>query len=256
MPNGQADGRVEFDIVANNSNAKRTISETTQYIEKESKKWESDAKSSADGMESAFGKALKGIAAGFSAVAAGKALVNLGAQAINLASDLEEVQNVVDVTFGSDANKIGEWAKKAGDQFGLTETQAKKFASTLGAMMKSAGLAGPEITNMSTDLAGLAADMASFYNLDFETAFQKIRAGISGETEPLKQLGINMSVANLEAFALSQGLKKTFNEMTQGEQVMLRYQYMMQATSDAQGDFARTSDGYANSLRRMEPSSV
>jgi hypothetical protein len=105
---------------------------------------------------------------------------------------------------------------------------------------------------MSTDLAGLAADMASFYNLDFDTAFQKIRSGISGETEPLKQLGINMSVANLEAFALQQGLGKTFSEMNQGEQVMLRYQYLMQATADAQGDFARTSDGYANATRKLE----
>jgi hypothetical protein len=105
---------------------------------------------------------------------------------------------------------------------------------------------------MSTDLAGLAADMASFYNLDFDTAFQKIRSGISGETEPLKQLGINMSVVNLEAFALSKGITKAFNDMSQGEQTMLRYQYIMQATSDAQGDFARTSDGYANSMRTLE----
>ena len=159
----------------------------------------------------------------------------------------------MDVTFGEQgAAAIESWAKKAGQQFGLTETQAKKFTSTLGAMMKSAGLTGDEIVNMSTDMAGLAADMASFYNLDFDTAFQKIRAGISGETEPLKQLGINMSVANLEAFALQKGLGKTFNEMSQGEQVMLRYQYMMQATSDAQGDFARTSDGFANSTRMLE----
>ena len=134
----------------------------------------------------------------------------------------------------------------------MTETQAKKFTSTLGAMMKSAGMSGDEIIGMSTDLAGLAADMASFYNLDFETAFQKIRSGISGETEPLKQLGINMSVANLEAYALSKGITTAFNSMTQGEQTMLRYQYMMQATADAQGDFSRTADGFANASRRVE----
>lgn len=195
---------------------------------------------------------LKKIAAGFSAAKIGKMLLDFGKEALQAASDLEEVQNVVDVTFGAaGAAKIEEWAKKAGTQFGLTETQAKKFTSTLGAMMKSAGLTGDEITNMSTDLAGLAADMASFYNLDFDTAFQKIRSGISGETEPLKQLGINMSVANLNAFALKKGLEKTFDQMTQGEQTMLRYQYIMQATSDAQGDFARTSDGYANSMRQL-----
>ena len=180
-------------------------------------------------------------------------LLSIGKDALQAASDLEEVQNVVDVTFGSaGAKKIEAWAKAAGDQFGLTETQAKRFTSTLGAMMKSSGLAGDEIVDMSTDMAGLAADMASFYNLDFDTAFQKIRSGISGETEPLKQLGINMSVANLEAFALQKGLDKTFSEMTQGEQVMLRYQYLMQATADAQGDFSRTMDGFANSKRLFE----
>ena len=88
-------------------------------------------------------------------------------------------------------------------------------------------MSGEQVTEMSTDLAGLAADMASFYNLDFDTAFQKIRSGISGETEPLKQLGINMSVANLEAFALSKGITKAFNDMSQGEQTILRYQYLM-----------------------------
>lgn len=196
---------------------------------------------------------IKKVVGTISAAAIGKMLLNIGKDALQAASDLEEVQNVVDVTFGSaGAKKIEAWAKAAGDQFGLTETQAKRFTSTLGAMMKSSGLAGDEIVDMSTDMAGLAADMASFYNLDFDTAFQKIRSGISGETEPLKQLGINMSVANLEAFALQKGLDKTFSEMTQGEQVMLRYQYLMSATADAQGDFSRTMDGFANSKRLFE----
>ena len=196
---------------------------------------------------------IKKVVGTISAAAIGKMLLNIGKDAIQAASDLQEVQNVVDVTFGSaGAKKIEAWAKAAGDQFGLTETQAKRFTSTLGAMMKSSGLAGDEIVDMSTDMAGLAADMASFYNLDFDTAFQKIRSGISGETEPLKQLGINMSVANLEAFALQKGLDKTFSEMTQGEQVMIRYQYLMQATADAQGDFSRTMDGFANSKRLFE----
>lgn len=196
---------------------------------------------------------LKKIVAGFSAAKIGQMLLNIGKDAIQAASDLQEVQNVVDVTFGdAGAQKIEKWAKAAGDQFGLTETQAKKFTSTLGAMMKSAGMTGDEIVDISTDLSGLAADMASFYNLDFDTAFQKIRSGISGETEPLKQLGINMSEANLNAFALQQGLQKTFAEMTQGEKTILRYQYLMQAASDAQGDFARTSDGFANATRKLE----
>ena len=247
-----ADGQVVFEITADSRKAEQGIQNVTKSIEKESKKWDKTAGEAADSMGDSFVSMAKNIAAALAASKVVNTLVSWGKAAVEAASDLEEVQNVVDTTFGDGAAQIETWAKKAGKQFGLTETQAKKFTSTLGAMAKSAGLAGPEIVTMSTDLAGLAADMASFYNLDFETAFQKIRSGISGETEPLKQLGINMSVVNLEAFALQQGLGKTFSEMSQGEQTMLRYQYLMQATSDAQGDFARTSDGYANSIRTIE----
>ena len=246
------DGQIVFEVTADGKHAIADIKEITRAIQQETKKWDDAAEDSTKNISDSFNGMLKKLVAGFSAVKIGKALLDIGKDAVQAASALEEVQNVVDVTFGSDANKIDKWAKDAGAQFGLTETQAKKFTSTLGAMMKSAGMSGSEITDMSTDLAGLAADMASFYNLDFETAFQKIRSGISGETEPLKQLGINMSVANLEAYALSKGITKAFNDMSQGEQTMLRYQYLMQATADAQGDFARTSDGYANSLRQME----
>ena len=246
------DGQIVFEVTADGKHAIADIKAITAAIQKETKKWDDSAKKSADSIMDSFSGMLKKLVAGFSAVKIGKMLLDIGKDALQAASDLQEVQNVVDVTFGDNASKIEKWAKSAADQFGLTETQAKRFTSTMGAMLKSSGLAGDEIVNMSTDLAGLAADMASFYNLDFDTAFQKIRSGISGETEPLKQLGINMSVANLNAFALQQGLEKTFEQMDQGEQTMLRYQYMMSVTSDAQGDFARTSDGYANSLRRAE----
>lgn len=247
------DGRVEFEITADGKKAFASIDQITDALKKAGVNWEKSAKASTDSIGDSFSGMLKKITAGISAAAIGKALLNIGKDAIQAASDLEEVQNVVDVTFGeAGAAKIESWAQKAGQQFGLTETQAKKFTSTLGAMMKSAGMSGEQVTEMSTDLAGLAADMASFYNLDFDTAFQKIRSGISGETEPLKQLGINMSVANLEAFALSKGITKAFNDMSQGEQTILRYQYLMQATADAQGDFARTSDGLANGTRMLE----
>ena len=246
------DGQIVFEVSADGRHAIADIKDITKAIQQETGKWDNAAKKSTDNIGSQFSGMLKKIAAGFSAVKIGKALLDLGRDAISAASDLQEVQNVVDVTFGKNANQIEKWAKDAGTQFGLTETQAKRFSSTIGAMLKSAGMSGDKIADISTDLAGLAADMASFYNLDFDTAFQKIRSGLSGETEPLRQLGINMSVANLNAFALQQGLSKTFEQMSQGEQTMLRYQYLMQATSDAQGDFARTSDSYANSVRQMQ----
>ena len=226
--------------------------DTTNLIEKEGKKWDREASATSDSIGDRFTSMFKKITAAAVAAKVGQVLKNWAKDAIEAASALEEVQNVVDVTFGESASEIDAWAKNAITQFGLTETQAKQFASTMGAMMKSSGLAGQEIVGMSENLAGLAADMASFYNMDFETAFNKIRSGISGETEPLKQLGINMSVANLEAFALTQGITKAFDKMSQSEQIVLRYQYLMQATADAQGDFARTSDGYANGLRLLD----
>ena len=173
---------------------------------------------------------------------------------IDYASDLAEVQNVVDVTFGSATEAINSWSKECLATYGMNEVSAKRYAGTIGAMLKSSGLAGDAIVDMSKDMVGLAGDMASFYNLDLETAFEKIRSGISGETEPLKQLGINMSVANLEAYALSQGITTAYNEMSQAEQVMLRYNYLMSTTADAQGDFARTQDSYANQTRLLSES--
>lgn len=247
-----SDGQVVFEVTADGKHVKANIKDITKAIQAEGKNWDKSAKDATDSIEQQFGKMASKIVAKLTALGVGTILLNFGKQAVETASDLAEVQNVVDTVFGDGASKIETWSKKAGSQFGLTELQAKKFTSTLGAMMKSSGLAGSQIVNMSTDLAGLASDMASFYNMDFETAFEKIRSGISGETMPLKQLGINMSVANLEAFALAQGLEKTFSEMDQGEQTMLRYQYLMSVTSDAQGDFAKTADGFANAQKRIQ----
>lgn len=173
-------------------------------------------------------------------------------ESIGLASDLKETQNVVDVTFEDSASTINKWAQEALNAYGITETKAKQYSSTLGAMMKSMGIADDQVLQMSMDMAGLAADMASFYNLDHDTAFEKIRSGISGENEPLKALGINMSVANLNAFALEKGMNKAFDKMSQAEQATLRYQYLLEATKDAQGDFARTGDSFSNEMRKLQ----
>ena len=173
-------------------------------------------------------------------------------ESIGLASDLVETQNVVDVTFEDSASTINKWAQEALNAYGITETKAKQYSSTLGAMLKSMGIADDQVLQMSMDMAGLAADMASFYNLDHDTAFEKIRSGISGENEPLKALGINMSVANLNAFALEKGMNKAFDKMSQAEQATLRYQYLLEATKDAQGDFARTGDSVSNEMRKLQ----
>lgn len=197
-----------------------------------------------------IGGKMQGI--GVKISAASIPLVLFGKKSVEYASDLQESQNVIDVTFGESAKTINKWAKDAGDAYGMSELQAKKYTGTMGAMLKSMDMTDDAVVNMSTSMTGLAGDMASFYNLPIEEAFGKIRAGIAGETEPLKQLGINMSVANLEAYALAQGLDKSYDSMTQAEQATLRYNYLMQATADAQGDFARTGDSYANQGRKLE----
>lgn len=224
------------------------IKANSQQYEKALSKVQTQTKEATSKISDTIGKIGKAVAAALSVAA----IVQFGKSCIDLGSDLMEVQNVVDVTFGSMAGNVNEFAKTAIEQFGLSETAAKKYTSTMGAMLKSMGFGTRDALAMSEALTGLSADMASFYNLDSETAFEKIRSGIAGETEPLKQLGINMSAANLEAFALSKGITKAYNSMSQGEQTLLRYNYLMQVTADAQGDFARTSDGWANQTRVLQ----
>ena len=188
-------------------------------------------------------------ALGFGAI---RGLYNFGKSMIETGSDLEEVQNVVRVAFGNMSGMVDEFAKTSSEKFGLSELAAKQYSGTMMAMLKSSGVVKESAAEMSTTLAGLAGDIASFYNIDTDDAFSKIRSGIAGEIEPLRQLGVSMTVANLEAYALANGISKTYREMTQAEQVMLRYNYLMWATSDAQGDFVRTSDNYANQLRMLK----
>lgn len=176
-------------------------------------------------------------------------LWEFGKNSLMLASDLTEVQNVVDTTFGLSANQINQWSKTALNAYGLSELQAKQYSGTMGAMLKSSGVAGDHMLVMSQNLTALAGDFASFYNKHPEEAFEKIRSGISGETEPLKELGINMSVANLEAFALSKGIKTSYNSMDQASQTMLRYNYLLEVSKDAQGDFWKTHKEAANQMR-------
>ena len=196
-----------------------------------------------------LGSALKKLGETIAAVFAIKKIVAFSKECIDLGSDLEEVQNVVDVTFGKMSGAIEQFAKEAAVNFGISELAAKQYTSTIGAMYKSMGFAEDAAAEMSIEMTKLAADMASFYNLDADTAFAKIQSGISGETEPLKQLGINLSEANLEEFRLAQGIETSYKAMDQQNKALLRYNYLLSVTKDAQGDFARTSGSWANQMK-------
>ena len=169
-----------------------------------------------------------------------------------MASDLEEVQNVVDVSFGSMADQVEAFANAAVRSYGMSALTAKRMASTFMAMSNGMDIAQEAGKNMSLQLTALAGDMASFYNVGQDIAQTALTSIFTGETESLKKFGIVLTETNLEAFALSQGIKKSYQAMSQAEKVALRYNYVLNATKNAQGDFARTSGSWANQIRLLK----
>lgn len=180
------------------------------------------------------------------------AIVKLGKDCIETASNLQEVANVVDVTFGKTAGVVNDWAKQSAASFGLSQTAAKRYIGTYGTMAKQFEFTEEQAAQMGVELTKLSGDVASFYNLDNKAAATKLKAIFTGETESLKELGVVMTQTQLDAYAMANGWNKTTKDMTEQEKVLLRYQYTMEKLSHVQGDFMRTSDGYANSVRTLE----
>jgi hypothetical protein len=185
------------------------------------------------------------------AFAVGK-LVQFGKECVELGSDLAEVQNVVDVTFTTMSDKVNEFAKNAMTSAGLSETMAKQYVGTFGAMSKSFGFSEAQAYDMSTALTQLTGDVASFYNISQDLAYIKLKSVFTGETETLKDLGVVMTQSALDQYALANGYGKTTSEMTEQEKVALRLAFVQKQLSAASGDFIRTSDSWANQVRVMQ----
>lgn len=200
------------------------------------------------GVESLAKKAGLALAAAFSI----RSIVRFSKECLNLGSDLAEVQNVIDVTFPKMTKQVNDFAQSAVTAFGLSETMAKKFTGTFGAISKSFGFTEKAAYNMSTTLTGLAGDVASFYNISQDEAYTKLKSVFTGETETLKDLGVVMTQAALDAFALANGYGKTTKQMSEQEKVALRYKFVMDKLSASSGDFMRTSDGWANQTRVLK----
>lgn len=181
-----------------------------------------------------------------------KKLVDFGKQCIELGSDLQEVQNVVDVTFPKMSAEVDKFSKSAAASFGLSETMAKKFTGTFGSMAKAFGFSEEQAYAMGTTLTGLAGDVASFYNISQDEAYTKLKSVFSGETETLKDLGVVMTQTALDSYALANGFGKTTKNMSEAEKVALRYAFVQDRLSAAVGDFSRTSDGWANQTRILK----
>lgn len=166
-----------------------------------------------------------------------------------LGSDLDEVANVVDTVFSSMNDKVREFSQNAISQFGMSETMTMNYVGTLGSMARAFNFTEAEAYEMATTLSGLAGDVASFYNIDHEEAFTKLKSVFTGETEALKDLGIVMTQTALDEYALAHGFGKTTSKMTEQEKTALRYKFVLDKLKFAQGDFAKTSDGWANQMR-------
>ena len=230
----QSIGNIQLDLGINSSGFKKQMNDIGKT-----------AKSQTSAMSGMFSKLGKAIGAAFAV----KKVVEFSKACLELGSDLAEVQNVVDVTFGSMSSKVNDFAKNAMTSFGMSEKIAKEYMGQLGAMSKAFGNTTDVAYDQAAALTGLAGDVASFYNMSTDEAFSKLKAVYTGETEGLKALGVVMTQTALDEFAMQQGLGKTTKEMSEQEKVALRLSFVQDRLAGASGDFARTADGWANQTR-------
>lgn len=205
------------------------------------------AKSSSFSLAAAFGKLYASYWLLFRAFSKIK-------DAIDISSSLTEVENVVRTTFGNYEKLIQDFSKTSIQDFGMSELTAKQVASRFQAMGTAMGFSQGKMADMSLQLTKLTADMASFYDMEQSDVARNLQAVFTGETEPLRKYGLDLTQATLKEWAMKQGLDADISSMTQAEKTMLRYQYVMANTAAAQGDFARTADTWANQIRILKQS--
>lgn len=198
-------------------------------------------------------------------------------KAMDYSSSMTEAQNVVSVVFGKSSEVMDKFAKTAIKDFGLARLSAVEFASRFQAMGKTMGITseqvvkandfiaskisgnvraykdlGDSVADVSINLTKLTADIASLYNQDYEDVAKDMQSIYTGMTRPLRKYGLDLTNATLKEWAMSQGLESNIEKMTQAEKTMLRYQYVMSRTAGAMGDFQKTQDTWANSLRTIK----
>lgn len=227
-------GAVDLELILNSNKFNKEIGNV-----------EKTAKNSGNSIAGSLKKIGIAAAAAFSV----KKIFDFGKECIKLGSDLAEVQNVVDVAFPTMNQEINNFAQNAIEQFGLGQTVAKKYMGTFGAMAKAFKFSEKEAVVMSETLTGLAGDVASFYNLSSDESYTKLKSIFTGETETLKELGVVMTQNALDQYAMQNGFGKTTAKMSEQEKTALRYKFVLEQLQLASGDFARTSDSWANQTR-------
>jgi hypothetical protein len=222
------------------------LAETTQFV-KGMDKANATTKSFGDKLGDFAKKA--GIALAAAGAAAGAMAIKIGKDAVAAASDLAETVSKVSVIFGESATNIESFGAKAAASLGQTRTQAMNAAATFGIFGKSAGLAGQELTSFSTEFVTLASDLASFNNTSVDQAITALGAALRGESEPIRAFGVLLNDATLKAKAMEMGIYSGSGTLTAQQKVLAAHKVILEQTTDAQGDFARTADGMANSQR-------
>lgn len=230
-------GTISLDMILNSAKFKKQLDNVQNQANLASQK-----------IADSFKKIGTAITTAFSVAA----ITAFGKSCIELGSELAEVQNVVDVTFNKLSGSVNKWSKEAASSYGLSETMAKKYVGTFGSMAEAFGFTEQQSYDMATALTGLTGDVASFYNLNQDLAYTKLKSVFSGETETLKDLGIVMTQTALDSYALANGYNKTTSEMTEAEKVTLRYKFVQDQLKNATGDFARTQDSWANQTRILQ----
>lgn len=249
------DGKVEYEVRADTSKLDGDLQNATRKIETESKNWENAGKGAAGSIELSMDALIK--KAEQLGIAFGKFVVQFIEQGIDMAASLKEIDGMVDMTFGtSGAAKIDKWAKASVAQYGLTEAAAKKYAASLGVLMKASGATGDEAAEMSQQLTGFAVDLASLMNIDTDTMVNAIRSAMNGKGTSLKNLiGLDLGASAMKEYAVSKGYKD-FSSLTTAQQAQLRYEALMNygAENSVSGGFARSKGSVQNSEARVNAS--
>ena len=197
---------------------------------------------------SGLGRMLKTLAT----VYAGRALFNVGKESLAMANEVVESENLFKESMGNMSKAAREWSDSLRDTLGLNAYTLRKNAGTMNVMLQSMGIGEKKAYDMSIALTELSEDMASFYNLNPQDMYAKLQSGMTGQSMPLKQIGILIDDHTLKQYAAAAGIKTTSGELTQQEKVLARYASIMAQTSASQGDLARTIDSPANQLRVLE----
>lgn len=237
------------------SQMENELSKANKEIEVQSNKWTTLGKSldSIGSKMKSVGEGLGNVGSKLS-LALTAPLVAAGTASVKLASDTSESMNKVEVAFGSVNQKVKDWSDTTLKSYGIAKGTALDMSALYGDMATSMGLNQEEAAKMSMSLVGLAGDLSSFKNIDIKQAEEALNGIFTGETESLKMLGVVMTDTNLQQYAYSKGIQKKTQDMTEAEKVQLRYNYVLEKTKNAHGDFERTGAGTANQMRVFQES--